>query len=174
MKTVAYIDDRAVGVAALLPLACRDIVFKKSARMGDVRQIITGRNNQLAGPERGPGPGPDQEGRVPGRQEGPSRGRRPGHGRSRRRGRRGQRPPDRRRAALAPRGGRGRPGTLPGRRRSARTPGLSLDRHRRRGRLLRPGPGREQRGGAQGALRPARQARSGSTGPAGSIRWSRS
>jgi membrane-bound serine protease (ClpP class) len=47
MKTVAYIDDRALGVAALLPLACRDIVFKKSAHMGDIRQIITGRNNQL-------------------------------------------------------------------------------------------------------------------------------
>ena len=47
MKTVAYIDDRALGVAALLPLACRDIVFKKTARMGDVRQIITGRNGQL-------------------------------------------------------------------------------------------------------------------------------
>ena len=40
MKTVAYIEDRALGVAALLPLACRDIVFKKSARMGEVRQII--------------------------------------------------------------------------------------------------------------------------------------
>ncbi|MGC8642888.1 MAG: NfeD family protein, partial [Isosphaeraceae bacterium] len=47
MKTVAYIDDRALGVAALLPLACRDIVFKKSARMGDVRQLITGRSNRL-------------------------------------------------------------------------------------------------------------------------------
>jgi membrane-bound serine protease (ClpP class) len=47
MKTVAYIDDRAMGVAALLPLACRDIVFKKSARMGDVRQTISGRNGQL-------------------------------------------------------------------------------------------------------------------------------
>jgi membrane-bound serine protease (ClpP class) len=47
MKTVAYIDDRAVGVAALLPLACRDIVFKKAARMGEVRQIIVGRNNRL-------------------------------------------------------------------------------------------------------------------------------
>jgi membrane-bound serine protease (ClpP class) len=46
MKTVAYIDDRAIGVAALLPLACRDIVFKKTARMGDVRQII-GRGNQF-------------------------------------------------------------------------------------------------------------------------------
>ncbi len=47
MKTVAYIDDRAMGVAALLPLACRDIIFKKSARMGDVRQMINGRNGQL-------------------------------------------------------------------------------------------------------------------------------
>ncbi len=40
MKTVAYIEDRAVGLAALLPLACRDIVFKKGSRMGDVRQVI--------------------------------------------------------------------------------------------------------------------------------------
>ena len=47
MKTVAYIDDRALGVAALLPLACRDIVFRKTARMGDVKQIITGRNNRV-------------------------------------------------------------------------------------------------------------------------------
>src|SRR5262249_15308306 len=46
MKTVAYINDRALGVAALLPLACRDIVFKKSAHMGDVSKILTGRNNQ--------------------------------------------------------------------------------------------------------------------------------
>jgi membrane-bound serine protease (ClpP class) len=44
--TVDYFDDRAIGVAALLPLACRDIVFKKTARMGDVRQII-GRGNQF-------------------------------------------------------------------------------------------------------------------------------
>jgi membrane-bound serine protease (ClpP class) len=47
MKTVAFVDDRALGVAALVPLACRDIVFKKSARMGDIRQIITGRGNRL-------------------------------------------------------------------------------------------------------------------------------
>jgi membrane-bound serine protease (ClpP class) len=47
MKTVAYIDDRALGVAALVPLACRDIVFKKSARMGDIRQSISGRSGQL-------------------------------------------------------------------------------------------------------------------------------
>jgi membrane-bound serine protease (ClpP class) len=44
MKTVAYIDDRATGVAALIPLACRDIVFRKGARMGDVRQTNSGRN----------------------------------------------------------------------------------------------------------------------------------
>jgi len=47
MKTVAYVDDRATGVAALIPLACRDIVFKKGARMGDVRQTISARNGQL-------------------------------------------------------------------------------------------------------------------------------
>ena len=52
MKTVAYIDDRATGVAALVPLACRDIVFRKSARMGDVRQIINGRNGRLHESER--------------------------------------------------------------------------------------------------------------------------
>jgi membrane-bound serine protease (ClpP class) len=47
MKTVAYIDDRAIGIAALVPLACRDIVFRKSARMGDIRQMINGRNGHL-------------------------------------------------------------------------------------------------------------------------------
>ena len=47
MRTVAYIEDRAVGLAALLPLACRDIVFKKGSRMGDVRQVISGRNGPL-------------------------------------------------------------------------------------------------------------------------------
>jgi membrane-bound serine protease (ClpP class) len=46
MKTVAYVDDRAIGVAALVPLACRDIVFRKGARIGDIRQMI-GRNGQL-------------------------------------------------------------------------------------------------------------------------------
>ncbi len=47
MKTVAYIEDRALGLAALVPLACRDIVFKKDSRMGDVRQSVSGRNGQL-------------------------------------------------------------------------------------------------------------------------------
>jgi membrane-bound serine protease (ClpP class) len=48
MKTVAYIDDRAVGVASLVALACRDIVFAKGGEMGDVRQIVTGRNGRVA------------------------------------------------------------------------------------------------------------------------------
>lgn len=43
MKTVAYINERALGVSALLPLACRDIVFKAGASLGDVRQLITAR-----------------------------------------------------------------------------------------------------------------------------------
>ena len=43
MKTVAYIEDRAVGLAALVPLACHEIVLKKSARLGDARHEIAGR-----------------------------------------------------------------------------------------------------------------------------------
>jgi membrane-bound serine protease (ClpP class) len=47
MKTVAYVNERALGIAALVPLACRDIVFKKGASMGDVRQTVSGRNGLL-------------------------------------------------------------------------------------------------------------------------------
>ncbi len=47
IKTVAYVRDRAIGLAALVPLACRDIVFKKGARIGDVTQIINGRNGDF-------------------------------------------------------------------------------------------------------------------------------
>ncbi|GAC1467267.1 MAG: hypothetical protein NVSMB9_08700 [Isosphaeraceae bacterium] len=43
MKTVAFIDDRALGFAALAALSCRDIVFRKGALMGDVHQIVTDR-----------------------------------------------------------------------------------------------------------------------------------
>ncbi len=42
IKTVAYIDDRAMGVSALIPLACDEIIFQQDARMGDVRHQITG------------------------------------------------------------------------------------------------------------------------------------
>lgn len=47
MKTVAFVDDRAMGVTSLIALACHDIVFRKGARMGDVRQIVTGRHGQV-------------------------------------------------------------------------------------------------------------------------------
>ena len=47
MKTVAYVNERALGIAALVPLACRDIVFKKGASMGDIRQTVSGRNASL-------------------------------------------------------------------------------------------------------------------------------
>jgi membrane-bound serine protease (ClpP class) len=46
MKTVAYVNDRALGVSTLVALACNDIVFHKGAVMGDVRQLVTGRNGQ--------------------------------------------------------------------------------------------------------------------------------
>lgn len=42
MKTVAFVDDRALGVAALIPLACDDIVVREGAKIGDVTQIRTG------------------------------------------------------------------------------------------------------------------------------------
>ena len=46
MKTVAFINDRAMGVSALVALACSEIVFTKGAQMGDVHQLLTGRRNQ--------------------------------------------------------------------------------------------------------------------------------
>lgn len=56
MKTVAYINDRALGVSALIPLACRDIILTQNSRMGDVRRIVTNRgrfeplsNDQILG-----------------------------------------------------------------------------------------------------------------------------
>jgi membrane-bound serine protease (ClpP class) len=42
MKTVAFVNDRALGVTTLVALACDDIVFSKTGRMGDVRDRITG------------------------------------------------------------------------------------------------------------------------------------
>jgi membrane-bound serine protease (ClpP class) len=46
MKTVAFVDDRALGVAALAALACNEIVLTKKAILGDVHQLIAGRDNQ--------------------------------------------------------------------------------------------------------------------------------
>jgi membrane-bound serine protease (ClpP class) len=42
MKTVAFVNDRALGVTSLVALACDEIVFSKSGRMGDARQRVTG------------------------------------------------------------------------------------------------------------------------------------
>ncbi|WP_422926874.1 NfeD family protein [Singulisphaera sp. PoT] len=47
MKTVAFIDDRAIGMASLVALACNDIVFRKGGECGDLRQFVTGRNGQV-------------------------------------------------------------------------------------------------------------------------------
>jgi membrane-bound serine protease (ClpP class) len=47
MKTVAFIDDRATGVSALIALACDDIVFRRGSQMGGVQQLITGGNGQV-------------------------------------------------------------------------------------------------------------------------------
>ena len=46
MKTVAFIDDQATGVSALLPLACDDIVFRRGARMGGAQEVLVGRNRR--------------------------------------------------------------------------------------------------------------------------------
>jgi len=46
MKTVAFIDDQATGVSALLPLACDDIVFRRGGRMGGAQQVLVGRNQR--------------------------------------------------------------------------------------------------------------------------------
>ena len=47
MKTVAYLDDKATGVSALVALACDDIVFRKGSSIGGVEKIITGSNGQF-------------------------------------------------------------------------------------------------------------------------------
>jgi membrane-bound serine protease (ClpP class) len=41
IKTVAYVDNRAMGVAALLPMACDEVVLSNQARWGDVSRMIT-------------------------------------------------------------------------------------------------------------------------------------
>ena len=42
IKTVAYVDDRAMGVSTLIALACDDIVFRRGAQVGNVQQMLTG------------------------------------------------------------------------------------------------------------------------------------
>lgn len=47
MKTVAFVNDRALGVASLLALACNEIVLRKGASLGDVRQLVVGPNDEV-------------------------------------------------------------------------------------------------------------------------------
>ena len=42
IKTVAYVADRALGVASLIPLACDEIAFQSKARMGDLSSQLPG------------------------------------------------------------------------------------------------------------------------------------
>ncbi len=77
MKTVAFINDRAIGVSILAALACNEIVFRKEAEMGDVRQLVVGRgqvvplnDGQIARSPIGPPTSPDRRAtlsRLPGR-----------------------------------------------------------------------------------------------------------
>lgn len=48
MKTVAFINDRAIGVSSLVALACNEIVFRKGAEMGDIRNLLVGRGQVVA------------------------------------------------------------------------------------------------------------------------------
>ena len=75
MKTVAYIDDRATGVAALLPLACRDIVFNRNSADGRRPPDDRRWRRTLSRPDRRDALEPGQESRDPGATEGTPRGR---------------------------------------------------------------------------------------------------
>ena len=158
MKTVAYLDDRALGVATLVALACNDIVFRKGARMGDVRQLVTGRHGQFQELSRarrsrawpsGAANLAEQKGHpvavavamvdpeavVVEAKDTPHRGRR----------------------LRAPEPDRCGAGPLPEPGQVRKAAGRGLDRDRRGRRGLRAGAGGQRRRGLEGALRPARQ-----------------
>ncbi|WP_435019053.1 NfeD family protein [Tundrisphaera sp. TA3] len=42
MKTVAFIDDRALGMSAIIALACDEIVLRRGGQIGDVRMVLPG------------------------------------------------------------------------------------------------------------------------------------
>jgi membrane-bound serine protease (ClpP class) len=48
IKTVAFIDNRALGVSSLVALACDDIVFRKGARLGDITRTVAERSGGSA------------------------------------------------------------------------------------------------------------------------------
>ncbi|GIW87294.1 MAG: nodulation protein NfeD [Isosphaeraceae bacterium] len=46
VKTVAFVEDRAVGLAALIPLACDEIILATGARWGDVTHTVDRRGQK--------------------------------------------------------------------------------------------------------------------------------
>jgi len=46
MKTVAFVEDRATGVSALVALACDEIVLRRDAVIGGIDKIMTGANGR--------------------------------------------------------------------------------------------------------------------------------
>ncbi len=113
MKTVAYINERALGVAALLPLACRDIVLKKGATMGDIRQTVSGRNGMLHDLSATTRAGLAKKAALWAQAKGHPQAVADCHDRSGSRNRRGQRRPDRREPVDPPRRGPGRARSIP-------------------------------------------------------------
>jgi membrane-bound serine protease (ClpP class) len=47
VRTIALVDERALGVSVLIPLACDEIVLTPHARMGDVRRQIVDRSGTV-------------------------------------------------------------------------------------------------------------------------------
>jgi membrane-bound serine protease (ClpP class) len=47
IRTIALVDERALGVAALIPLACDEIALTPHAKMGDVRRQIVDRSGTV-------------------------------------------------------------------------------------------------------------------------------
>jgi membrane-bound serine protease (ClpP class) len=48
IKTVAYVEERALGVSSLIALACDEIVMRKGARMGDITKILPERGGEAS------------------------------------------------------------------------------------------------------------------------------
>ncbi|MDX2038672.1 MAG: NfeD family protein [Isosphaeraceae bacterium] len=45
VKTVAFVDDRATGLAAMVAMACDDLVIRKGGKIGGITEIRTGRDS---------------------------------------------------------------------------------------------------------------------------------
>ena len=173
MKTVAYVDDRATGVSALIALACDDIVFRRGAQMGGVQQLITGGNGQVQDLTEGQIDSLTKRAEGLAAPEGAPRRRRPRDGRPRRPDRPGHRRQDRR-PVPGPRSRRSMADPArylnPVDRQGARARSWSSARARRRpsGWARRSRTSRSSRPSTASGAR-----RSGSTARPGSTAWSR-